>query len=75
MTESLRDRIALIVTRMGSEPCCEDLIHVVTPSSWSLSVADAVIRELRLSVDRGVIIGCDGKCATNECGCPCWGQT
>lgn len=35
-------------------------------------LADAVIRELRLSVDRGVVIGCDGKCATDECGCPNW---
>lgn len=34
--------------------------------------ADAVINELRLSVDRGVIIGCDGKCATHECVCPTW---
>jgi len=34
--------------------------------------ADAVIRELRLSTDRGVIIGCDGRCATDECVCPTW---
>lgn len=35
-------------------------------------VAGVLIAELRLSVDRGVIIGCDGKCATDECGCPNW---
>ena len=38
-------------------------------------LAQVLIEELRLSVDRGVIIGCDGRCATDECGCPNWKTT
>ena len=39
---------------------------------YSEHLAQVIITELRLSVDRGVIIGCDGGCAVGECGCPNW---
>lgn len=59
MTDSLRDRIAAVIRR--EVPC-----HPPAADR----IAREVIRELRLSQDRGVIIGCDGKCAKDECGCP-----
>ena len=45
--------------------------YLAMPEDLSFLVT-ALIRELRLSVDRGVIIGCDGGCAVDECGCPNW---
>jgi len=48
----LRTRIAVIVTQLANQPCCDSSIHAVEPSGWSLDVADAVIRELGLRQER-----------------------
>lgn len=81
MSDNLRDRIAAVIAKHHNYP--EDYLEQCLCPEWNWQdgvsysdhVSDAVIRELRLSVDRGVIIGCDGKCATNECGCPRWDET
>ena len=51
-TSSLRERIASVITREFTKPGTTEI------ASWAWSLADAIIAELDLTEDAGVIVGC-----------------